>query len=165
MHKLKTNKHVASKKPSAVHHSWQWTLLSISRQHFKQQGLSFHSKQQGFTAPTLCSMNKGNFSRSPVSRAKQPTRPPGVVSGWLPGILSPSQPPQVPGAWAPAISPAPGFFPTRRLSQRTPARPGAHTHAQRKEHCPVAGPRSPSDPETLGSAPRADEYSHRMSSL
>lgn len=94
MHKLKTNKHVASKNPSAVHHSWQWTLLSISRQHFKQQSLSFHSKQQGFTAPTLCSMNKGNFSRSPVSRAKQPTRPPGVVSGWLPGILSPSQPPQ-----------------------------------------------------------------------
>ena len=33
--------------------------------------------------------------------------------------------PRIPGAWAPAISPAPGFFPTRRDSQHTPARPGA----------------------------------------
>ena len=67
--------------------------------------------------------------------------------------------PRIRGARAPAISPAPGFFPTRRDSQHTPARPGAHTPAQHKEHCPVAGPRSPGDPETLGSAPRAREQS------
>lgn len=76
-----------------MHHSRLRTLLSISRQHFKQQRLSFHCKQQGFPAPTLSSMNKSSFSRFSVSRAKQPTRPPSVVSGWLPGILSPWRPP------------------------------------------------------------------------
>lgn len=164
MHKLKTNKHVASKKPSAVPHSRQWTLLSISRQHFKQQRLSFHSKQQGFPAPTLSSMNKSSFSRFSVSRAKQPTRPPGVVSGWLPGILSPSQPPH-PRCLGSCHLPSSRVLPDPPglAAHSGPAR--CPTHTQRKEHCPVAGPRSPSDPETLGSAPPADKHSQRMSSL
>lgn len=130
MHKLKTNKHVASQKPSAVHRSRQWTPLSVSRQHLKQQGLSFLSRQQGFPARTLGSMHKSSFSKFPVSRAKRPTRAPRVVSGWLPGILSPSRPPH-------PRCPGSGHLSSSRVLPHPPALP-AHSGSARCPHARAA---------------------------
>lgn len=96
---------------------------------------------------TLCSMNKGNFSRSPVSRAKQPTRPPGSLRL----ATRDPQPLAAPaGAWCLGSChlPAPGFFPTcrspsalrpgqaptRTLSARSTARSPGQGHRATRKH-------------------------------
>lgn len=105
----------ASENPSSMHQSWRSTRLSISRQHFKQQGLSSHSRCRTRSPCYDPGFNyKGTFSRFPRSSAKQPPTPPRVASGRLPAILSPSRPPHLrcPGSPPhPASRPHPGSQP------------------------------------------------------
>lgn len=128
MHKLKQA--CASK----ILSSTQAAMILSSPGNIQTAGLSFHSKQQGFTAQTLCSMNKGNFSRSPVSRAQATNKAPRRASqvGYQ-GSSSPSlQPPQVPECLGSCHLPSSGSSRLRQLPALRPDQASAHTHAQRK---------------------------------